>query len=74
MDAAIIEKEALQLPEYDRALLADRLIESISPIPDDQRKAWIRESDDRLQAFHEGLIPAVDGPKALEDLRKKFSR
>jgi hypothetical protein len=32
MDAIIIEKEALQLPEAERALLADKLLESISRI------------------------------------------
>ncbi len=74
MDAALIEKQALLLPETERALLVERLMESISPCPSALRKAWIREADQRMRAFREGEITAVDGPQALAELRAQFSK
>ena len=74
MEAAIIEKEALQLPEHERALLADKLLESLSPTTSGQEAAWIREADERMAAFRAGSIEAIPGPRAMEDLRKSFSR
>jgi Putative addiction module component len=45
MKAAIIEKEALQLSDSERAVLADRLLESLSPRPNGLDAAWIRKAD-----------------------------
>ena len=74
IDAAIIEKEAMQLPDTQRALLADRLLESISPTSNSLQAAWVRESDDRLSSFRNGEILAVDGPQAMAELRDRFAR
>jgi putative addiction module component (TIGR02574 family) len=74
MDAAILEKEALQLPETARAVLADRLLESIFRKPAGLEAAWIREADSRMEAFEEGRITAVPGPEAMAELRAGFPR
>jgi len=74
MDAAILEKEALLLPDTERALLVERLIESISPCPSALREAWVREADERMRAFCDGEISAVDGPQAMADIRSQFSK
>jgi len=74
MDAAIIEKEALQLSESERAILADRLLSSLSQIPDSLRDAWVQESEERMEAFRNGKVSAVDGPSAIADLRARFRR
>ena len=58
IDAAIIEKEAMQLPDTQRALLAERLLESISPTSKNLQAAWVRESDARLSSFRNGEIGA----------------
>ena len=73
MDAAILEKEALLLPDTERALLVERLMESISPRPSALREAWVREADERMRAFRDGEISAVDGPQAMAELRSRFS-
>ncbi len=73
MDAAILEKEALLLPDSERALLVERLMESISPLPASLRAAWVREADERMRAFRDGEISAVDGRQAMADLRSRFS-
>jgi len=74
MEAAIIEKEALQLPESERAVLADRLLESLSRRPAELEAAWLRESESRMAAFREGRIEAVDGALAMAELRTMFPR
>ena len=74
MDAAILEKEALLLPDTERALLVERLMESISPSPSALRGAWVREADERMRAFRDGEISAVDGPQAMAELRSRFSK
>ena len=73
MDIAILEKEALSLPEHARAILADRLIESISPMPEALTASWITESESRMDAFERGEIEAVDGQTALRILKNNLS-
>ena len=74
MDIAILEKEVLLLPEHARAILADRLIESLSPTPPSLLDAWIVESESRLDAFQRGEIEAIDGQEALKALRNSLSK
>lgn len=45
-----------------------------SPTPSELEAAWIREADERLEAFRQGQIDAVDGASAMVDLRAKFPR
>ena len=74
MDAAILEKEALQLPDGERAVLAERLLESLSRVTPETRESWIHEADSRMDAYRSGKIAAVDGPQALEELRNRFRK
>lgn len=74
MEAVIIEKEALQLSDCERAVLADRLLASLSRKPAGLDDSWLREADDRMKAFHEGTIKSVNGPEALAELRGEFPR
>ncbi len=74
MEAVIVEKEALQLSDCERAVLADRLLESLSRRPAGLDDAWLREADDRMMAFRVGKIEAVSGPDSLADLRREFPR
>jgi hypothetical protein len=74
MEAVIIEKEALQLPDCERAVLADRLLASLSRRPAGLDEAWLREADDRMSAWREDKIEAVSGPEALAELRRDFRR
>ena len=74
IDSAIIEKKAMQLPEVDRALLADRLIQSLSRTPVRLREAWVEEADIRMNAYRAGKVTAIDGPQAMAELRSKFQR
>ena len=70
----MIEKEALQLSDCERAVLADRLLASLSRQPVGLDDAWLREADERMTAYREGKIEAVSGPAALAELRREFQR
>lgn len=74
MEAVMIEKVVLQLSDCERAVLADRLLASLSRPPAGLEDAWLREADERMAAYREGRIEAVPGPEALADLRKEFRR
>ncbi len=65
MDPAIIEAAALQLPDGQRAMLADRLLESLHTVSPGRRSAWIVEAEARMDAYRAGLISAEDGATAL---------
>ena len=69
-----MEKEALQLSDCERAVLADRLLESLSRRPAGLDDAWLGEADDRMMASRVGEIEAVSGPDSLADLRREFPR
>ena len=62
------------LPDTERAMLVERLLESISPCPSPLREAWVREADERMRAFRDGEISAVDGPQAMAELRSRFPK
>ena len=72
MNLQMLEKEALQLPENLRAMLAERLIESVSPLSMEIKKSWIQETKERMGAFERGEIESVDGVTAMTSLRQKL--
>ena len=74
MDLPVLEKEALMLPEKERALLANLLLVSLETGSDALRQKWIQESESRLQAWQSGLISALDGPETMASLRLKFAK
>jgi putative addiction module component (TIGR02574 family) len=73
-EPVLIETEAMELPEVDRALLANRLIESLSRPPEAIRDAWAKEAKSRSDAYHAGSMKAVDGPKAISELRNRYAQ
>jgi hypothetical protein len=74
MEAATIEKEAMNLSEAQRALLADRLLQTIGIEDEARLKRWGDESERRLKAIEEGRLPTDDGAAVLERLGVKTKR
>ena len=74
MSLASIQNEIEKLEPAERASLIDLLWESL----DEQRikeieAKWAAESENRIDAFERGELPAVDGPSALKELRSSLS-
>jgi putative addiction module component (TIGR02574 family) len=69
MDAILLEREALQLPASERALLADKLLQSLPGGNGHAADAWSLEAERRLEAFERGEIETCDGPEAVSRIR-----
>lgn len=75
MDQAILEKEALKLAPAERALLADALLSSLDDESSRQIEgAWAKLAEERYAEYKTGKVAAVDGPTAIQDLRKRLAQ
>lgn len=69
----------LELPEDERAEIADALLDSlhgdhVDEADDDVRRAWATEITRRVLAHEDGSARTVDGPTALAELRARLAR
>lgn len=74
MDNVLLQEAALKLSPFERAQLIDALWQSLDPVEQaaiDQ--AWLAESKDRLSAFQQGELGAVDGATALAALKDQLA-
>ena len=75
MSLASIQNEIQKLEPAERAALIDLLWESLDEEKLGEVEAkWAAESEDRIDAFECGELPSVDGPRALEELRKTLTK
>lgn len=67
-----ILRKALALPAETRAMLADRLLESLDG-PDQKRidALWVEEAERRMLKIDEGKIETIDGELVMERLRAR---
>ena len=66
---------ALGLPSEARALLADRLVESLDPAEDGYiLTLWADEANRRLEELRSGRVIGIPGEEALTELRKKYAQ
>lgn len=73
MDTVALEKEAMQLSDIERALLADRLLQTLGSEDDAILRKWGEEAECRLDAYLAGTEKALDGQKVLSELRAGYS-
>lgn len=70
-----IAEEALSLPSEARALLADRLVESLDPAEDGYvHQLWIAEARRRRDDVRNGRAQTIPGDDALAQVRQAFAR
>lgn len=70
-----IAEEALALPSEARALLADRLVESLDPAEDGYiRQLWMREAKRRLDEVRRGEVQTVPSEVAFAEVRQAIAR
>lgn len=66
-----LTEEILSLPSASRALLADRIVESLEFDTDYQiQKAWIDEAKKRHQQIINGEIEPIPGEEGLAQIRR----
>lgn len=74
--AADLEKEALQLPDEERARLAVRLLASLEEVaesPEEIEKLWLVEAERRFEELREGAMQGVPAREVFARLRSRFS-
>jgi len=65
-----IADEALALPSEARALLADRLVESLDPVEDGLlQKLWAAEALKRRDEVRSGTVKTIPADEALTQVR-----
>ena len=70
-----ITEAVLSLPSDARALLADRLVESLDPIYDGAvREAWTTEARNRLQEVESGQVSSIPGDIAVQQVRRSIKK
>ncbi len=71
MDAAILEREILQLSVPERAMLAERILRSFDT-PEDELvlDSWVEEAKSRSEAIRAGKMETFDGKSIHDELRK----
>lgn len=70
-----LTEEALALPSDARALLADRLVESLDPITDETIRAlWVAEALRRRDEVRSGTVQAIPAEDVLADARNLLKK
>ena len=70
-----IVKEALALPSEARALLADRLVESLDAAEDNRiDRLWATEAKRRRDEVRQGRVQTISGDEALARVRRRRRR
>ncbi len=75
MSVEQITDEVLALPSEARALLADRLVESLDPAEDGYiHQLWATEARRRLDDVRSGRVKTIPGEEALAQVRQALAR
>jgi len=75
MSVEQIAEEALALPSEARALLADRLVESLDPAEDGLiRQVWMREARRRINEVRSGEVKTIPSEDAFAQVRQAIAR
>lgn len=75
LTAEQIAEEALALPSQARALLADRLVESLDPAEVGEiRQLWAAEAVRRRDEVRSGLVKTIPSGVALARVRRAVGR
>ncbi len=70
-----IAAEALTLPSEERALLADRLVESLDAAEANRvDRLWASEATRRRDEVRTGLVRTIPGDEALASVRRSLGR
>jgi hypothetical protein len=66
-----VTEDILALPSRSRALLADKLVESLEFDTDPiAQAAWVTEAKQRCDAVRDGSVPTIPGDEALAKVRR----
>ena len=64
--------EVLELRDEDKAFIAERLEESLMPMPEDAANAWAKEAERRVCQVEEGRAETIPATEVHQKLREKL--
>jgi len=74
MNVEQLTEEVLALPSEARALLADRLVESLDPAEDGYiHRLWAAEARRRRDEVRNGTVKAIPGDEVLASVRESLA-
>ena len=63
-----LENDAMQLSQWERALLVERLLATLDPGEDvNAEQHWLREAEKRYQKYRDGAIESKPSKQVFED-------
>lgn len=65
-----VKTSALELDVIDRVHLAEMLLDSLDKTDEQIEKMWVKESENRYQAYKEGRVKGI----SLEHLRLRIEK
>ena len=66
-----VENDAMQLSQWERALLVERLLATLDIGEDvDAEELWLREAERRYQEYRAGRIESKPAKQVFEDANK----
>ena len=70
-----LTETALSLPIEERAMLADRLVESIDPLEDEEiQSVWAVEAMRRRDEVRKGFVKTIPGAEGLERVQRAVTQ
>lgn len=71
----MLAQEALKLPASERAEIIDALWRSLDPVEQASvDQAWLKETHDRLAAYHTGELKALNGEATLRSIESELGK
>lgn len=76
MNAETIEliEMAEALPTAEKAMLVDRLLDSMYPRQAEIDELWRIEAERRVEEVRSGKVQTIPGEKVFEEIEKRFGR
>ena len=68
-----VENDAMQLSQWERAWLVERLLATLDPGEDvDAEQLWLREAERRYQKYRAGGIESKPSKQVFEDADRRL--
>ncbi len=66
--------EAISLPVDIRALIVNKLLESLNPTKKEIDELWAVEAEKRVEDIRTGKVKTVPGEEVFKEIRDNFNR
>lgn len=66
--------EAISLPADIRALIVNKLLESLNPTSKEIDEIWTVEAERRVEDIRTGKVKTIPGEEVFKEIRDKYKR